>query len=162
MTFDKNKIPLLGSRVFPGEQFDWDDGVFNFWATIYRDDTFTIDSDDSHNTEQSVTGCTEHQQHKLLEARAAWERDEWFYCTLSLDVFVDGFCMTDDWRFQLRGVACNYPDMNNIYITEAAGELVDQFAANVKEIVRRKSAWADEEINQLLDFRVKLLAAGDQ
>ena len=94
-----------------------------YTATIEFDHDTHINDDDTHDIDQSVTGCNDEQQATLLDARKAWYKDDWFYCGIVLSaskagVDLDVFAST--W-----GIACNYPGSDNSYLLEVANELLE-------------------------------------
>ena len=103
-------------------------------ASIEHDDCRHIDDDDCHNVDQSVTGCDDEQQEKILEAREAWVNDEWFYCSVVLSVFKNGVCLSDN--TSLWGIEVNYPGSDNTYLTEVANDLLPEALAEAKEVLK--------------------------
>lgn len=97
-------------------------------ARIIRDTDSHIDDDDSHNVDQSVTGCDAEQQRRLLAARKAWFDDEWFYCGVELSVYLDSTPLAE-FAASLWSIECNYPGSDNSYLTEVANELLPEALA---------------------------------
>jgi hypothetical protein len=95
----------------------------NVVARIVRDSDSHIDDDDSHNIDQSVTGCDDEPQRKLLAARKPWFADEWFYCGIELSVYI-GSTPLAKYAASLWSIECNYPGSDNGYLTEVANELL--------------------------------------
>jgi len=98
---------------------------YDLTARIERDDDSHIDDDDCHNVNQAVTGCTDEQQEKLLDARRAWQNDEWFYCGIVISVSRNGV-LIDDHAASLWAIECNYPGSDNAYLLEVANDLAGE------------------------------------
>jgi hypothetical protein len=98
---------------------------FDLTARIERDTDSSIDDDDTHNTDQHVTGCDSEQQERLLAARRAWFNDEWFYCGIVIYVSRNGVRL-DDHAASLWNLDCNYPDGDNSYLLEVANDLAGE------------------------------------
>ena len=98
---------------------------YDLTARIVHDQNTRIDDDDCHNPDQSVTGCDDEQQKKLLAARRAWFDDEWFYCGVVISVSWGGV-LIDSHAASLWGIECNYPGGNNSYLLEVANELAGE------------------------------------
>ena len=103
-------------------------------ATIEHDIVRYLDDDDCHNTDQDITGCSDEQQEKLLEARQAWFDDEWFYCGVVLSVYKNGVCLSDNTA--VLGIEANYPGSDNTYLTEVANDLLPEALEEAKEVLK--------------------------
>lgn len=115
---------------------------FTITATILNDDWAHIDDDDTHNPDQSVTGCDKDQQSRLIAAREAWKRDEWNYCGIVLSVTKNGVPITDN-AAAIWGLECNYPGSDNSYLAEVANDLLPEAIETAKtELARIKAALA--------------------
>ena len=115
---------------------------YDLTARIERDDVAHVDDDDTHNPNQSVTGCTDDQQKKLLAARRAWFDGQWFYCGIVLSVSRNGV-LIDNQAASLWGIECNYPGSDNTYLLDAANELVAEAVARANtELARMVAALA--------------------
>jgi hypothetical protein len=57
------------------------------------------------------------------EASAAWDRDEWFFVGVVLSAYV-GEVLIAKHAASLWGVECNYPGSDNVYLMDAANELL--------------------------------------
>jgi len=121
--------------VVPGESISIEISDVKFKATIYHDPDAHIDDDDSHNVDQNVTGCNADQQTKLLEARRAWQDDEWFYCGVVVVASVDGIEIAEE---SLWSIEANYPESDNSYLTEVASDLLNEVIPAVKVELERK------------------------
>jgi hypothetical protein len=108
---------------------------FTVYAQIKRDEDSHINDDDCHNIDQSVTGCSDEQYKKLLEARQAWENDEWFYCGVVLSV-QKGDIVLQDHAVSLWRIEANYPGSDNAYLTEVANDLLDEAIAAGKAALK--------------------------
>ena len=104
-------------------------------ATIEHDIDSHIDDDDCHNTDQDITGCSDEQQDKLLEARQAWFDTEWFYCGVVLSVYKNGVCLVDH-AASLWSIEANYPGSDNTYLTEVANDLLPEALEDAKEVLK--------------------------
>lgn len=113
------------SYVCFGDSIETHYNGFRVSAHIEQDLDKTIDDDDCHNKDQSVTGCTDEQHAQLLRARAAYFRDEWHYCGVVLSVTRNGV-MLDEHAASLWGIECNYPGGDNSYLTVVAQELLPE------------------------------------
>jgi hypothetical protein len=112
--------------VCPGDSISIEvDGWFTVTAIVEHDASYHIDDDDGHNVDQQVTGCNEDQQARLLEARRAWFRNEWFYCGIRLALSRKGF-MLDPHIASLWGIEANYPGDNNDYLLTVANDLLPE------------------------------------
>lgn len=105
-----------------------------FIATIHHDPIYDIDDDDSHNVDQSVTGCDDAQQAKLLEAREAYKHDDWSYCGIMLSSRVGD--MENNNIGSLWGIELNYPGSDNAHLTTVANELLDEHHQQFREEIK--------------------------
>lgn len=117
------------------------DGI-TYTARIEPDPFADIDDDDCHNLDQSITGCNEYQQRRLINAREAYKRDEWFYCGITLHARHDATganwdSLESPWRIE-----ANYPDSYNTYLTEVANELLASAVEQVQDKIRELTATA--------------------
>ena len=107
------------------------DGV-TYTATIVHDIDAHIDDDDSHNTDQGVTGCDDKQQARLLAAREAWFNNEWFFCGVMIGARKGDIEIYDNCA-SLWSVEANYPGSDNAYLTEVANELLPEAIEDAKK-----------------------------
>jgi len=98
---------------------------YDLTARIEYDQDISIDDDDTHNINQAVTGCDDEQQEKLLEARGAYARGDWFYCGIVIAASRNGV-LIDDHAASLWGIECNYPGSDNSYLLEGANEMAGE------------------------------------
>ena len=122
--------------VCDGDSISLDLGTVQIKATVQRDIDHGIDDDDWHNVDQSVTGCNDEQQEKLIAARQSWFNDEWFYCGVVLSAWSDDICI-DGHVASLWGIECNYPGGDNDYLSEVANELLSESWEDIKEAVQQ-------------------------
>lgn len=108
-----------------GDSIETHHNGYRIAARIEHDSDHGIDDDDTHNIDQDVTGCNAEQQAALLEARAAFFRDEWHYCGVVLSVTRDGVMLAEH-AASLWGIECNYPGSDNRYLTLVAQELLPE------------------------------------
>ncbi len=109
---------------------------FTITARIEYDQDYRIDDDDSHNIDQSVTGCDDEQQAELIAARNAWYNDEWWYGGVVLSVSKAGVVLTDH-AASLWGIDINHPCGNNDYLTEVANELLAEAVEQGHAVMER-------------------------
>ncbi len=115
---------------------------FDIVATIHDDSDSTIDDDDTHNIDQSVTGCDADQQVKLLAARRAYFEREWSYCGIVLSVARKGVVL-DNCAASLWAVEMNYPKTSagdsdrepNDHLTDVANELLPEAIARGESVL---------------------------
>jgi len=124
------------SYVCEGDTIECEVDGFTVQATVERDIDYGIDDDDSHNEDQSVTGCNDEQQAKLIEAREAWFDNEWFYCGIVLRVLRNGVEL-DDHAASLWAIDCNYPGSDNSYLLQVANELLPEALNSAKAIMEK-------------------------
>lgn len=126
----------FGSFVYVGDQITTNVSHYKVTATIASDVFTDIDDDDSHNVDQSVTGCNDEQFKELLAARQAWINDEWFYCGIVLSVSSCGVVLCDG-IVSTWGVEANYPGSNNNHLTDVANELLPEAIAEAEKVLFR-------------------------
>ena len=114
------------------------DGI-EYRARIEHDIDYGIDDDDGHNPDQSVTGCDDKQQERLLNARQAWFNDEWFYCGVVISAHKAGVEI-EQYAASLWGIDCNYPDSNNSYLKDVANELLPDAIDSANSILELLAA----------------------
>ena len=118
-----------------GDSITIDLGAVQIKARIEQDIDHNIDDDDCHNVDQSVTGCNEEQQHKLIKAREAWYNNQWEYVGIVLSVWADDICI-DSHVSSLWGIECNYPNSDNSYLSEVANDLLSESWEDIKKTVK--------------------------
>jgi hypothetical protein len=112
----------FGSYACTGDTITGTLNGYDLTARLEYDQVRGLDDDDCHNPDQAVTGCTDEQQEKLLEARRAWQNNDWFYCGVVVSVSRNGV-LIDDHAAGLWGIECNYPGSDNAYLQEVANDL---------------------------------------
>jgi hypothetical protein len=117
-----------------GDIIEFKHDGFDVIAWIEHDHETHIDDDDSHNVDQSVTGCDDEQQKMLLAARKAWEESEWFYGYLVVKMSIDDVELCSN---ALGGLEINYPKGSNGYLTDTAKELADEMTADARKNATR-------------------------
>lgn len=116
----------FGKYVIPGDTITWKDGPFTLEARIEQDSETRPDDFDGMDPKDV----------------AAWNRDEWFYCGITVSVVDDGadYSALDAYadrehiiqkRYRgcsesLWGIEANYPGTDNSYLTQTAHELGEQ------------------------------------
>ncbi|MEO5342210.1 MAG: hypothetical protein H7842_02530 [Gammaproteobacteria bacterium SHHR-1] len=131
----------FGRYVCVGDSIDCESEPFTVTARIEFDPDYRIDDNNYHNPDQSVTGCNDEQQEKLLAARSAWENDDWFYCGVVLSVSVAGVVL-DKHAASLWGIECNYPGSDNSYLSDVANELLDEALEAGRQVLETVKAAA--------------------
>lgn len=115
------------SHVVLGDSITIEKDGRTYVAHIEFDADTNIDDTDSHNVDQSVTGCTDKQQEKVLAAREAWLNGEWRYFGVVVELTCETCGQTvGDINASLWGIEGNYPGDDNAYLTEVANDLVKQ------------------------------------
>lgn len=109
-------------------------GSYRITARIRRDLDYDIDHDDVHNPKVHPANEFPKIHRQIMEAREAYDRDEWWYGVLILSVSFNGVEL-DDYAVVLGGLEINYPGSNNEHITEAANELLRE-ARDVGRVAR--------------------------
>lgn len=122
------------SYVGPGDTITTYAEGFTITARIEHDTCYRIDDDDCHNPNQSVTGCNDEQQARLMAAREAWFRDEWFYAGVVLSVAKNGVVL-DNHAAYLWGIEANYPGSTNEYLTSVADDMIGEAIARGKAVL---------------------------
>jgi len=112
------------SYVTAGDSIECVVGDITYTATLVHDQDASINDDDCHNVDQSVSGCDDEQYAKLMEARKAYADGEWGYMGIVLSAERDGWIK--DHMQSLWGIEYNYPDGDNSYFTEVANELLTE------------------------------------
>ena len=127
--------------VCDGDTIETEEGPFRYVARIEYDHDSHIDDDDMHHTDpdsETFEGAPEGEYERTQEARAAWERNEWFYAGVVVAVYVGDVCL-DKHAASLWSIAANYPrgaGYDNGYLTEVANELLAE-ARDVAQEARK-------------------------
>lgn len=142
----------FGSYVVHGDKIETESGPFEVVARITYDESASIEDTDSHQEDQKGGQWWprwpgwEKAYDRAMDARAAYFRQEWFYCGIVLSVSVDGIEIADH-AASLWGIGANYPGGDNAYLTEVANELLPEAIEVARERLARfvaaaaKDAW---------------------
>ena len=125
--------------VCEGDTITTEHEGITYTASLVRDEGYGIDDDDIHNVDQSVTGCNDEQQEKLLFARTKWFAGEWFYCGVVISASKDDVTI-DEHAASLWAIEANYPGDDNKYLLEVANELLDEAIEQATESLARMIA----------------------
>jgi hypothetical protein len=119
--------------VFEGARITATIGNLTATATIMRDETdlgppWERDCAFWPALDPAVPGyvALEHFEQAMREATAialAWERDEWWYVGIAVEITADG---TPLGGASLWGIECNYPGSENLYLLQVANELLPE------------------------------------
>lgn len=88
-----------------------------FWPSLYKDAAGFIGAGPNWRDRFDAA------QARAEAVMAAWKADDWFYCSIVLSAQFEGIELTDH-AASLWGIEANYPDSDNAYLTEVAGELI--------------------------------------
>ena len=122
---------LFDNYVCVGDSIEIERDGKHYRACIHFDDNYSIDDDDMHNPDQSVTGCNDEQQKQLMASRAAWLNDEWFYCGIVVEALCPECGGPTDKAASLWGLEANssYPDPSqSAWLSETATDLTHEIA----------------------------------
>jgi hypothetical protein len=145
MTFEKG----FGRYVCEGDTIETEIDGFTVTATVYRDDVGDApdERDDGFwpSRDPKAAGYVlpenfEAERAKAEKVMAAWKNDEWFYCGVAVTVSREGVALTGRYDHALWGVECNYPDSDNEYLREVAGEYVGEALAAARAKIRNLCA----------------------
>lgn len=105
---------------------DWpdapDERQDGFWPSLYKDAPGFIGAGPNHRERFAQA------QARAEAVVAAWRKDEWFYCGIVLAVAREGVTL-ERHAASLWGIEANYPDSDNAYLTDVAGELLPEAIA---------------------------------
>ena len=65
-----------------------------------------------------------------------WELDNWFFCGVVLSVYKAGVCLTNN-AASLWGVACNFPNASNSYISDIVKELEAEALQEAETVLQK-------------------------
>lgn len=132
------KFPKFDDYVCPGDSVSFEYNGVTYTTRIVFDEDYHIDDDDCHNTDQSVTGCSDEHFKHLLKARNAWFNDEWFYGGVVISAELGGW--SSDYLASLWGIEVNYPrsdgETDNSYLSEVADELLEEAITQAEKELR--------------------------
>ena len=104
-----------------------------FWPSLYPNDAGFIGAGNGWRDRFDKA------QAKAERVMTAWKNDEWYYCGVILSVAIDGITL-DDHAASLWGIEANYPDSDNAYLSEVAGELLPEALKAAKAERKRQCA----------------------
>lgn len=90
-----------------------------FWPSLYKDAPGFIGAGNGWRARFDAA------QARAENIMRAWKADEWFYCGIVVSVSFEGVVL-DDHAASLWGIEANYPDSDNVYLTEIANELLPE------------------------------------
>ena len=126
----------VSARIIPD---DWpdppDQRQDGFWPSLNRDAPGFIGPGPNHRQRFSEA------QTKAEALMEGWRKGEWFYCGIVLSVSLDGVELAPH-AASLWGVAANYPETDNSYLTEVAGNLLPEALAAARDVLARLAALA--------------------
>jgi hypothetical protein len=126
----------VSARIVPDDCPDPpDQRQDGFWPSLYRDAPGFIGPGPNH-------------RQRFAEARAkaealmeGWRKGAWFYCGIVLSVSLDGVELAPH-AASLFGLEANYPETDNSYLTEVAGDLLPEALAAARAVLDRLVALA--------------------
>jgi hypothetical protein len=130
-------------------------------AFVVYDDDRGIDDDEVHvedRAHDAWEGATDETYERAMAARAAWLRDEWFYCGIRICASIAG--MQIGHVASLWGIECNYPVADphglpdNSYLREIANELLPEAIEAARQGVA-------ERLTEVARAAASLLAESD-
>lgn len=140
--------------VCNGDSITLKSNGITFEARIEHDSDSNIDDDDIHNIDQLVTGCNEEQQERLLAAREAWSKNEWFYCGIVLTATIDGIELNS--TESLWAIEANYPNSENNYLDEVANDLLAEIMESVSNELEDLKTKINSILSSLQDDRANV------
>lgn len=140
--------------VCNGDSITLKSNGITFEARIEHDSDSNIDDDDIHNIDQLVTGCNEEQQERLLAAREAWSKNEWFYCGIVLTATIDGIELNS--TESLWAIEANYPNSENNYLNEVANDLLAEIMKSVSNELEDLKTKINSILSSLQDDRANV------
>lgn len=140
--------------VCNGDSITLKSNGITFEARIEHDSDSNIDDDDIHNIDQLVTGCNEEQQERLLAAREAWSKNEWFYCGIVLTATIDGIELNS--TESLWAIEANYPNSENNYLNEVANDLIAEIMKSVSNELEDLKTKINSILSSLQDDRANV------
>ncbi len=108
----------FSSYVCPGDSVTFGHGKFAFNVRLEFDDISTPYDFDCYN-ESDIE---------------RWKNDEWFYGGLVVSVWYNEIQLSHNIT-SLWGIECNF-DENNSFLTEQAGELIEEVKGEAKELLK--------------------------
>jgi hypothetical protein len=126
----------VSARIVPDDCPDPpDQRQDGFWPSLYRDAPGFIGPG---NDFRERFAKAQAEAEALMEG---WRRGEWFYCGIVLSVSLDGVELAPH-AASLFGLEANYPETDNSYLTEVAGDLLPEALAAARAVLARLAALA--------------------
>jgi len=140
----------VSARILPDDCPDPpDQRQDGFWPSLCKDAPGFIGEPDQElvqGTNSPANGSTFRGRFAKAQAEAeaimaGWRQGESFYCGVVLSVSLDGVELAPH-AASLWGIEANYPETDNSYLTEVAGNLLPEALAAAREILARLAALA--------------------
>ena len=126
----------VSARIVPDDCPDPpDQREDGFWPSLYRDAPGFIGPGPNHRQRFSEA------QAKAEALMEGWRKGEWFYCGIVLSVSLDGVELAPH-AASLWGIEANYPETDNSYLTEVAGDLLPEALAAARAVLDRLATLA--------------------
>jgi hypothetical protein len=128
----------VSARIVPDDCPDPpDQRQDGFWPSLYRDAPGFIGPG---NNFRERFARAQAEAEALMEG---WRRGEWFHCGIVLSVSLDGVELAPH-AASLWGIEANYPETDNSYLTEVAGNLLPEALAAAREVLARLARLAPD------------------
>ena len=140
----------VSARIVPDDCPDPpDQRQDGFWPSLYRDAPGFMGEPDQElvrGTNSPANGNNFRERFARAQAEAevlmeGWRRGDWFYCGIVLSVSLDGVELAPH-AASLWGIEANYPETDNSYLTDVAGNLLPEALAAAREVLARLAALA--------------------
>ncbi|OZB12558.1 MAG: hypothetical protein B7X53_17900 [Hyphomonas sp. 34-62-18] len=126
----------VSARIIPDDCPDPpDQRQDGFWPSLYKDAPGFIGPGNNFRARFAKA------QAEAEAIMAGWRKGEWFYCGIVLSVSLDGVELAPH-AASLFGLEANYPETDNSYLTEVAGNLIPEALAAAREVLARLTALA--------------------
>lgn len=126
----------VSARIVPDDCPDApDQRQDGFWPSLYRDAPGFIGPGPNHRQRFAEA------QAKAEALMEGWRKGEWFYCGIVLSVALHGVELAPH-AASLFGLEANYPETDNSYLTEVAGDLLPEALAAARDVLARLAALA--------------------
>lgn len=126
----------VSARIVPDDCPDPpDQRQDGFWPSLYRDAPGFIGPGPNHRQRFAEA------QAKAEALMEGWRKGAWFYCGIVLSVSLDGVELAPH-AASLFGLEANYPETDNSYLTEVAGDLLPEALAAARAVLDRLVALA--------------------
>lgn len=126
----------VSARIVPDDCPDPpDQRQDGFWPSLYRDAPGFIGPG---NNFRERFAKAQAEAEALMEG---WRRGEWFYCGIVLSVSLEGVELAPH-AASLWGIEANYPETDNSYLTEVAGNLLPEALAAARAVLDRLATLA--------------------